>query len=78
MLGRETKQMITSKTIADLIGPTLVAIAAGLLFGDPLATTLSRRWDVRTDARWRGRVPVGEVFAADSRPDRRAAGPYVE
>jgi transposase len=27
---------------------------------------------------WRERLPVGEVFAADSRPYRRATGPYVE
>ncbi|TYO68447.1 FHIPEP family type III secretion protein [Bradyrhizobium hipponense] len=31
MLGPEANQMTTSKTIAGLIGPTLVAIAAGML-----------------------------------------------
>ena len=37
------------------------------------------RWLQRfheTDAPWRKRVLVGEVFAADSRPYRRATGPY--
>jgi hypothetical protein len=38
--------------------------------GNPLAATLSRRWDVRTDAPSREHVPVGKVFAADSRPYR--------
>ena len=47
-------------------------------FGDPLDATLSRRWGLRTNAPWREHFPLGEVFAADPRPDPRTTGPYVE
>jgi hypothetical protein len=47
-------------------------------FGDPLDATLSRRWGLRTNGPWREHFPLGEVFAADPRPDPRAAGPDIE
>ena len=43
-------------------------------FGDPLGATLSRRWGLRTNAPWREHFPLGEVFAADPRPDPRTTG----
>jgi len=46
MLGPEANQMTTSKTIAGLIGPTLVAIAASMLL------------NIGSFLRWRNRFPA--------------------
>ncbi|MGY4284834.1 hypothetical protein ACVWXO_004054 [Bradyrhizobium sp. LM2.7] len=58
MLGPEANQMTTSKTIAGLIGPTLVAIAAGMLLNIGSFPELAEQVFPRPRAHLRVRCPL--------------------